>query len=75
MTTENLHPGTKDHHEYSREKGYERAEYEHSEYPKVVGYEKDGVTAIHAQNAEDEARLCPKEEATAEEVKPEEKVG
>jgi hypothetical protein len=32
----NEHPGTKEHHTYDRETGYQSAEYEHQEYPKTM---------------------------------------
>lgn len=65
MRPSNPHPGTFEHHEYSREEGYKTVEggYVHAEYPKVVGYEADGVTAIIAKDAEDEARLKANAEA------------
>lgn len=54
------------HHEYSREKGYVPAEYEHQEYPKVLNphhtrKDENGkdvpVPEIVAQSAEHEAEL------------------
>lgn len=49
----NQHPGTQEHHTYSRKEGYQAAEYSPLEYPKVVGYEKDGVTPITANTPEE----------------------
>lgn len=44
------------HHEYSREEGYKPAEYEHQEYPKVVGKDDDGNEVI-ANNEEEEDKF------------------
>lgn len=41
-----------EHHTHSKEEGYQPAEYEHQEYPKVVG-QRDGQDVI-AQNADEE---------------------
>ena len=43
-------------HTYSPEKGYEAAEYEHQEYPKVIAHEETGETIV-AKDAEHEAKL------------------
>lgn len=51
-----------DHHEYSREKGYEKKEYEHQEYPKVVGKDDDGNEVI-AQNADEEQEFLEKQDS------------
>jgi hypothetical protein len=58
MAHENVHPGTKEHHEYSREEGYKAAEYTAREYPKAITL-ADGSTR-EVQNAEEEARFAPK---------------
>lgn len=58
MAHENAHPGTKEHHEYSREEGYKPAAYTPQEYPKAIIL-ADGSTR-DVQNAEEEARFTPK---------------
>lgn len=60
MAHANEHAGTKEHHNYSREKGYESAEYAHQEYPKYVG-------DVQVANAKEEkAALKAQAEAQAE---------
>lgn len=63
----NEHPGTKDHHEYSREEGYKPADYEHQEYPKHIVVNGETVTVNSAE--EEKAAL----ESEAAQSKPETK--
>jgi hypothetical protein len=52
MTRPANHDQFAGHHTHSKEEGYQPAEYEHQEYPKVVG-QRDGQDVI-AQNEEEE---------------------
>lgn len=60
MAHENLHPGTKEHHEYTREDGYQPAELAHNEFPKML-YRGDGETAqrleVTVNSAEEETKF------------------
>lgn len=54
---------TQGHHTYSREKGYQPADYKHQDYPKDLG---GGVVV---KSAEDEALYREKEKALAAKAK------
>ena len=62
MRPSNEHPGTKEHHSYSREEGYKPAEYQHAEYPKQVGTAEHGEPIL-AHNPEEEAALTADDNA------------